>query len=528
MNRVISPFALLCASVSAILGSGWLFSPYFTAQHAGSSSLVSWIIAAFFMIIIGFVFAEICAMIPISGSSSRIPHYTHGSIVSFVFAWIIWLSYMALPPTEIQSVLQYLNFYFPHLVESSGRLTTSGYGAATILMFLMSVINTYSLRWLMNCNTFLTLLKVTIPIIIGIAILMIYFSMDNLLYPSSSPFMPMGYQGVFSAISVGGIAYAFVGFKQAAELAGETKNPNKAIPFAIIGSIAICLCVFLLLQSAFLVSLTPENLANGWKNLSLAGNVSPLSAILAQDKMDAFLPILYVGAIISPLAAGLMYCSVAARSLYGMSKNGYLPPFFHHLTLGGSPLYAILTNFVVGMLMFLPLPGWENMVSFLTSLISVTYLAAPVCLMALRKQAPDYQRPFKLRQHVLWCHAAFYICTLMVYWNGWAILSKFGIAIAIGLALLAAYRITSKEAQATPLHFKSSLWMWFYFVGMLIISYAGHFGGGHELIAEPYDSLALLALSASTLRLSQHWKLSPEETESYLSKLNLHTAPKRV
>src|SRR5215471_10027714 len=100
-KRAISSGALLLASISAILGSGWLFAAYYTSMLAGPAAILSWLIGGVIVILISFTFAELSAMLPITGSSSRIPQYTHGTIVSFVFSWIIWLSYAALTPTEV-------------------------------------------------------------------------------------------------------------------------------------------------------------------------------------------------------------------------------------------------------------------------------------------------------------------------------------------------------------------------------------------------------------------------------------------
>ncbi len=112
LKRSISPFALLLTSVSAILGSGWLFAAYYTSELAGPSAILAWLIGGSAAIIIAFVFAELCAMLPITGSSTRIPYYTHGTLVSFLFAWIIWLTYASFASTEVQAVLQYFSYFF--------------------------------------------------------------------------------------------------------------------------------------------------------------------------------------------------------------------------------------------------------------------------------------------------------------------------------------------------------------------------------------------------------------------------------
>ena len=188
-----------------------------------------------------------------------------------------------------------------------------GYFTAAILMLMISSLNIYSLRWLIRCNSILTVLKITIPVLIGGIILALYFSPAHTIHPSQSQFMPFGIHGVLAAITSGGIIFAFNGFKQACEMAGEAKNPKRALPIALIGSVLICLFIYLILQTAFLTSLTPKNLIHGWYHLGLADANSPMSAILTQDHLSYLLVLLYIGAIICPLAAALMYVNSSAR-----------------------------------------------------------------------------------------------------------------------------------------------------------------------------------------------------------------------
>ncbi|OGT09619.1 MAG: amino acid permease [Gammaproteobacteria bacterium GWE2_42_36] len=482
-KRSISLLATLFTSISAIIGSGWLFSAFYTAEYAGPASLLSWVIGGIAIIIVAFIFAELCSMIPVSGSSVRIPQFTHGNVVSFLFAWMIWLSYLALMAIEVQATVQYANYYFPVLiVGDAGHLSSIGYVVATSLMLLVTIINVYSLRWLIRCNSFLTILKLLIPVIIAGVILAKFFRPEDVLHPAHSRFFSLGFHGVLGAISTGGILFAFNGFKQAAEMAGEVERPAITIPIALVGSIIFCLLIYLLLQLAFNASIQLINIPHGWANLTLQNNNSPFAAILAQDELSFLLPLVYIGAIIAPFAASLMYASSAGRSLSAMSENGYMPTFLRHLSAQGNPLYAIIINFFFAICLFAPLPGWDSMMSFLTSLLAVTYGIGPVCLLALRYQLPNQPRPLKLPFGSLWATVAFYICTLLIYFSGWHIVSKMGIAIGIGLLLLLVQHAFSRNPKKSALRWRESIWIWPYFIGLSIFSYLGDYGGGIQMI----------------------------------------------
>ena len=522
MKRSIRPLGLLLASVSAILGSGWLFAVFFTSTYAGPSALIAWVIGGAMMILIAFVFAELTAMLPIVGSSTRIPYFTHGSLTCFVFAWIIWLSYASLVATEVQAVLQYSNYFFPYLVLSSGGLTHLGYACAVALLFAVSALNIYSVRGLVRCNNFMTFFKIAIPLLIAVSILISFYSTKHMIHAAHSVFMPYGWHGVVAAISTGGIVFAFNGFKQACELAGEAKRPAVALPGAIIGSICVTLVIYLLLQAGLLVSLTPSNLVSGWHHIHLSSDSSPLSAILVQDHLRFLMPVLYIGAIVGPLAAALMFMSSASRSLYGMGESGYVPSFFCQVSGQGNPIVGIVTTFIFALFLFAPLPGWRNMVTFLTALMSLTYGIAPVCLLALRRQVPLQRRPFRLAGALPIASLAFYICTLLTYWTGWAILSKLSVALLVGLIVFSfsVWHMRHTEKRFT-LDGRASLWLWFYLIGVAVISYAGNFGGGHHLLSPWQVYVSLGVLCVLTLWLALRFMLPGQVTQQLIVQLTL-------
>ena len=520
MKRSLSGTTLLFASVSAILGSGWLFSAYYTAKGAGPAALISWLIGGGAVIVIAFIFAELSTMIPITGSSSRIPQYTHGTLVSFTFAWIIWLSYAGLVAAEVQAVIQSCAYYLPSLIHPGAHktLTMAGYLCATLLMLLTSFINVYSLNWLMKCNNVLTVLKMFIPVLVCGVVLFYHFNLQHIFHPAKQAFMPYGIHSIFGAIASGGILFAFNGFKQSCEMAGEAKNPYKTLPFAIIGSVTLTLTIYLLLQFAFLGSLSSQNLQHGFSGLNFS---SPFPSLLAQDQLQWLNPLLTIGAILGPLAAGLMYMSSAARSLYGSSKNGHLPQFIQKLNPQGNPLFGVLISFLFGMLMFTQLHSWQAMSAFLNLLMALSYAIAPVCLLALRQQAPKQARPFRLPLATLWGNAAFIICNYIVYFTGWVIISKLCFALGAGLIILLIYHFISERGRQVQFNWRASIWLWPYLIGMSVISYCGQFEG-HHLIAQNWDYLVILIFSLIIMQLALRFRLKDEDTQNFIKELNIN------
>jgi amino acid transporter len=199
-----------------------------------------------------------------------------------------------------------------------------------------------------------------------------------------------------------------------------------------------------------------------------------------------------------------------------MSRIGYVPRFLSRLNHQRFPVWAIVVNFLLGMLSFLPLPGWQAMVNFLVSAIVVTYAMGPIALLCLRLSMPDKPRPFRLPFAVPLCFFAFYSCNLFSYWIGWETISKFAIALVIGLSCFAmAYSRGKVEIDKSEL--KAAYWLLPYLLGLIVISYLGSFGG-RRIITFGWDFLIIGLFSILILYLSIRTRstLTAQEIEDYL------------
>lgn len=88
--------------------------------------------------------------------------------------------------------------------------------------------------------------------------------------------------------------------------------------------------------------------------------------------------------------------------------------------------------------MFLPFPSWQQLVGFITSATVLSFGSGPIVLAAMRRQLPDYPRPFKLPGGDVIAFLAFYCSNLIVFWAGWATNWKLFIAVALGFVMLLA------------------------------------------------------------------------------------------
>ncbi|MBS0357884.1 MAG: APC family permease [Proteobacteria bacterium] len=477
LNRRFTPLTMLLLSINGMVGSAWLFGPLYAAKIAGASAIISWLLGGFATVIIALTFAELSSMLPIAGGMARFPQLSHGTLTNMIMSWVSWLSCITMPPIEVQATLQYASTYYPaltHLVNDVPVLTSIGMIFATLLMILLCIVNVASFKGLIRFNSLLFIFKVFVIVITVMALWKTNFHPQN--FQGTFPgFFRADWHAILAAVASGGIAFAFTGFTHGIALAGETKHSQVAIPLAIIGSVVICLLLYLGLQIAFIGAIDPSSILNGWKNLSFTGEAGPFVGIAAILGLAWLVKLLYIDTVVSPLGAGLIYVTSTARTVYAMSKNGYFPKLFSHINSKGFPIWAIALNFTLGMLLFF-LPGWQAMVNFLVSAVVISYAIGPIALLCLRQQIPNEKRPFKLPAARPLCLIAFFFCNLISYWTGWDTIWKLAIAISVGIMLLfvAYFRGLVDKSQ---FGLRALGWLIPYFAGLFIISYFGSFGG---------------------------------------------------
>jgi amino acid transporter len=531
LRRDVGFVGLLFTSVGSIIGSGWLFGALTASTFAGPAALISWGIGGAVMLLLALVHAELGGMYPVAGGSARYPHYAFGSLIGFAGGWFAFLGAVTTAPIEVEAALQYSTNYVSGLVHMHGDLpvlTFPGYLVAGALMLLFSIINVMGVKWLAESNKGIVWWKILIPVIAVIALIATAFHTGN--FSAGGGFMPFGWKGVFLAVASGGIIFAYIGFEQAIQLGGESKNPRRYIPRAVIGSMILGVVLYIALQLAFLGALDPSHLAKGWESVGFAGNgaiYGPFAGLATLLGLGWLATLLYTDAIISPGGTGLLYVGTSSRLSYGMGRNGYLHPAFTWLSRRGVPIFAIAFSFLVGMIVFLPFPGWQQLVGFITSATVLGYASAPLALGALRRQDPERARPYRLPGGTLTAALAFVVANEVLLFSGWTVVWKLIVAIFIGFALLAISAILSSERRLPKLDWLHGLWLWPYLAGMGVISYLSSFdtetpssplglAGPKNVLTFGWDILAVAVFSLIIYAIAIRLRLSPERSHEYV------------
>ncbi len=545
MDRGVGFWGLFWSSEGSLIGSGWLFGALGAGAIAGPSAIIAWCIASAIVLVLALVHAELGGLFPVSGGTSRFPHYAFGSFAGATFGWFSFIQAATVAPIEVLAAIQYFSTVsWASSWYNGSSLHGVGIPVAIILLFIFTAVNLVGVRWLARVNNVLTTWKLIIPVLTILVLLIFKFHSGN--FSANGGFFIKGaaFKSIFIAIPTGGIVFSLLGFEQAVQLAGEARNPAKDVPRAVITSIIVGAAVYILLQVAFIAALEPSLLktAGTWANLQPLSPHNPTIKALDAGpfyKVAELGGLLWLGvllridAVVSPSGTGLIYLTSASRILFGLSKNGYLPLAFERTTRRFRvPAFSIIITALVGVLFLLPFPSWSKLVGVVTSASVLMYAGAPLAMGALRLQKPDLERPYRMPGGTFWAPASFVLANFIVYWAGWGTYTTLILVILIGYVLMGASYVFGLNPNRPKLDSKAVPWVLTYLIGMGIISYLGGFGeggiidgvgvfktvlvGGKGHLGLYWDLLVLAAFSLVIYFWAIRTRLSEPEVDHYV------------
>jgi amino acid transporter len=498
LRRDVGLLGLTFVSLGSIIGSGWLLGALTAASAAGPASLISWVLAGAILAVLALVHAELGAAYPVSGGTARYPHYAFGSLAGYTCGWMGWLGSALLAPVEVEAALTYANDKVSGLTHQTGgataTLTLEGILVASALMLAFTIINIVGVRRMSDSNSATVVWKLAIPILTIVVLLAVSHHASN--FSAGGGFAPFGAHGVLAALPLG-VVFAMQGFEQALQVGGEARDPQRDMARAVIISMVVGTVVYLLLEVAFIGSLNPHNLVHGWgKPFGHASPDAPYATIATALGLSWLAAILYIDAFVSPSGTGLVYTGTSARLGYTLGRARYVPPVLAKVSRRGVPIVAIIVSFVIGEIALLPFPSWASLVGVITSASALMYAFAPVSLMALRRQDPDRERPYRLPAPGLLCPLSFISADLIIYWTGWTTLWKLYVALGVGAALFVINYLTAKPDKRPDLtHWSASIWVAPWLVGMAVVDKLGQFKGGNKTLPFWWDIGVVAAFS---------------------------------
>ena len=488
LKRELSLLDMTMLGLGAIIGSGWLFASQKAANLAGPASILAWFIGGIAIIFIALVYAEMGAMLPEAGGLVRYPQYSHGSFVGYIMGFACIVAYSTVISIEAEAVVQYMSAYLPSLYQHH-TMTLTGWLVTLVFIVLFFLLNYFSVRIFAKVNTIVTILKFITPAL-TVIVLLTHFHPANLHFGGS--FAPFGLPGVFTAVSSGGIVFAFLGFRQAVDMAGEAKNPGRNVPLAIIMAVLIGIVLYALLQTCFVGALTPTALSKGWGNFGFKAPFADIALLVGATWLAT---ILFADALLSPAGTGNIYTASTSRVILAQGNNGFWWRVFKGVDeRSGVPRPALWLTLGLAFIWTAPFPTWNQLVGVVSGAVVFTYMIGPVSALAFRTTAQDMHRPLPLKGLPVIATIAFIVGTLLIYWNGWHTDWVVVVINLSSLILYAGFVITREELRKDlGKNIKAGIWLVAYMFFLLAVSYAGSKQfGGHNLIKYPMDLVVVI------------------------------------
>ena len=466
LKRTLTAFGLIGLGIGAIIGAGlFVRTAAAAANNAGPAVTIGFIIAGIGCALAGLCYAEFASMIPISGSAYTYSYATMGEMVAWIIGWDLVLEYALGAATVsiawseyLNKLLGYFDMKIPYaLCHSPFEALRNGAGEviaqgiinipALFIVFLLTLLLIRGSRESSLVNAIIVITKVTI------VVLFIVFGWSFIRPENHTPFIPEpstyvddqgvphNFGGILGILGAAGVVFfAFIGFDAVSTAAQETKNPKKAMPIGILGSLAICTVLYILFAYVLTGVASTEDFRTAGKEASIT------YAIQTYMTGYGWLAKLVTVAILAGFSSVILVMLFGqSRVFYSMSRDGLVPPIFSDVHKKfRTPYKSNLLFFVfVGLFAsFVP----QDIVGDMTSIGTLfAFLLVSAGVWVMRVKSPGIQRQFKTPFVPLVPILAIIICGAMIYGLGWANWMRLLIWMAIGFIIYLGYGIRKSK-----------------------------------------------------------------------------------
>ncbi len=404
LARTLSWPHLMALGIGAIVGTGILTLIGVGADRAGPAVLVSFAVAGLICAAAALCYAEMATMIPASGSAYTYSYSVLGEVFAWVVGWSLILEYSLVVATVavgwsgyataflagLGIVLPEVLTHGPTVVGSlADGFTITQAGVNVPAIFIIAIVAGLLMlgtKESANINTALVILKI-VTLTLFVAVALPYFDPANL-----EPFAPKGYgsvegdggvkYGVMGAAAI--IFFAFYGFDAISTAAEEAKNPDRDLAIGIVGSMVACTIIYMVVAAAAVGAIGYTTFAN---------SPEPLALILREIGQPGVATVIAAAAAIALPTVLLAFLYGQTRIFMVMARDGFLPAHLARVSKRGTPATITLVTAV-----FVAIIAAVTPLDLIASLANAgtlcAFVAVAVCVLVMRRRAPNIRRPF--------------------------------------------------------------------------------------------------------------------------------------
>ena len=472
LKRTLGAGDLIMLAIGAVIGAG-IFGAIGTAaagqigpngevirSGAGPALVFSFLLLGGACALAGLCYAELAAMIPQAGSAYAYSYATLGELVAWIIGWDLILEYAVGNVAVAISCGDYFNTLLRGFGISLPVWMTTGYRTALLsadpqihgllntaprlagiplLIHLPAFAIVMLITWLLlrgaresvTANNIMVAIKL---LVIGIFIVVGATHINTANY---EPFAPNGWTGVHQGAAI--VFFAYIGFDAISTAAEETRNPQRNLPIGILGGLAICTLIYVIV-GAVLTGMVP------YKELAVA---DPLARALQLAGFQTVGWFVALGAAISMSAVLLVFQYGQPRIFFAMGRDGLLPRWaatLHPVTRIPSTTTLITGIFVASWALI----GDAAETYDLTNIGTLfAFMLVSIGVLVLRYKEPDRPRPFKVPFAWVVCLLSAAACVYIMLGLPRTAWERFAAWLVIGLALYFAYGFRHSRLRAS-------------------------------------------------------------------------------
>ncbi|NMC69609.1 MAG: amino acid permease [Myxococcales bacterium] len=463
LKRVLGPIDLIVFGIGGIIGAG-IFALVGTAAAgdaarlgAGPALMVSFLLTGAACAFAGLCYAEFASLVPISGSAYTYAYATLGEIIAWIIGWDLILEYAVGNVAVAVSWSGYFcefirgfGYEFPAWLATDLRtaLHTPEILAAAPRVLGVPIVFNFPAVFIVAALTVVLVIGVKesarfTAAMVGVKLLVLgFFVVVGAFWVRPEnwhPFAPNGWAGIQAGAAV--IFFAYIGFDAVTTVAEETRNPKRDLPIGILGSLAICTVIYIIV-AAVLTGMVP------WTELNTA---EPLSVAMRQVVgADWAAGIVAFGSVVAHTAVLLVFQLGQPRIFFSMSRDGLLPPALarvhprfrtpHVATLWCGVAVAAGASFA----------SLDEMADLCNIGTLSAFLLVCAGVLVLRYRDPDRPRPFRTPFVPLVPILGILACLYLILGLPATAWLRFALWFAIGLAIYLAYGLRHSRLRGEP------------------------------------------------------------------------------